>query len=291
MSTPTVSVLVTVFNREAFLAACLDSILSSTYQDFEVVVVDDGSKDGSVAIARLYATRDPRVRVYQNEQNLGDYPNRNRAAELATGRYLKYVDADDLIYPHGLEVMVKAMEEFPEAGVGLALNCTDPERPYPFQTTSDQAIRRHFLGRSLFGCGPTGAIIRREAFNEAGGFSGRPFTGDSELWIKLAERRPLVSLPPALVWWRRHEGQQMHLEMERPEVVNARLALQEQALKETCHLDEKEKSAARAVLRQHHARRLLSLAIGHRRFGVSWRLFRDSGLGASELLGGFLKYR
>jgi glycosyltransferase involved in cell wall biosynthesis len=94
---PTVSVLVTVYNREAYLAACLDSILASTWQDFEVVVVGGRSTDGSVSVAENYAVRDPRIRFFRNEKNLGDYSNRMRAAELAKGKYLKYVDSDDLI--------------------------------------------------------------------------------------------------------------------------------------------------------------------------------------------------
>ena len=63
-----------------------------------------------LSIAKHYAARDPRIKVEVNEKNLGDYPNRNRAASLSQGKYLKYVDADDLIYPTGLEVLVNGME-------------------------------------------------------------------------------------------------------------------------------------------------------------------------------------
>ena len=79
---PGVSVLVTAYNREAYLAACLESILQSTWEDFEIVVVDDGSSDSSVAIGTSFAFRDSRVRFHRNDRNLGDYPNRMRAAEL-----------------------------------------------------------------------------------------------------------------------------------------------------------------------------------------------------------------
>ncbi len=83
---PLVSVLITVFNRECYLAAAVDSVLAQTMQDFEIVIVDDCSTDGSVDIARAYAARDPRIRFFRNDRNLGDYPNRNKAAGLATGR-------------------------------------------------------------------------------------------------------------------------------------------------------------------------------------------------------------
>src|SRR5688500_2764886 len=119
MAEPTVSVLMTAYNRARYIGAAMQSVLASTFSDFELVVVDDGSTDGTPAIVRAMAAHDGRVRVYQNEQNLGDYPNRNRAAELARGTWLKYVDADDYIYPTGLTVMLDMMSRFPQAGYGL----------------------------------------------------------------------------------------------------------------------------------------------------------------------------
>ena len=288
---PRVSVLVTVYNREAFLAACLGSILASTWQDFEVVVVDDGSSDESCAIAETYVARDPRIRFFRNERNLGDYPNRNRAASLATGKYLKYVDADDLIYPHSLRLMVEALESFPEAALGLSWDVVDSPIPYPFLLNSLEAHVAHFLGRSPLGVGPSAAIIRRDAFEAIGGFSGKQFIGDTELWLKLTARWPMVSLPPALVWWRMHEGQQMHLEQDRPEIVTARFQMELTALHDGSMLAPESQAAAAVRLRQHHARRILALALSQRQAALAWRLFRDSGLGLGELLRGLGGYR
>src|SRR5215469_1088660 len=128
---PTVSVLMTSYNRSSYIGFAIESVLASTLGDFELVVVDDCSTDGTQDIVRGYAERDRRVRFYQNKSNLGDYPNRNRAASLARGKWLKYVDSDDYIYPHGLDVLVSTMERFPEAGYGL---CSFPalrDQPYP----------------------------------------------------------------------------------------------------------------------------------------------------------------
>ena len=110
---PCVSLLVTVFNRAGFLEQTLQSILASDFRNFEVVVVDDCSTDQSLKIAESIAREDSRIRLIQNEQNLGDYGNRAKAASLARGTYLKYVDSDDLIYPPTLQVMVDAMEKNP----------------------------------------------------------------------------------------------------------------------------------------------------------------------------------
>jgi len=288
---PLVSVLVTIYNRDDYVLDCLESILSSSFEDFEVIAVDDQSTDDSVAVVEGCAAHDSRIRLHRNPENLGDYRNRNRAAELARGKYLKYLDADDLIYPHALGVFVDAMDRNPEAALALSLNTIDPAVPFPFQTDSRETVRRHFLGGGLLGVGPSASIIRREAFERVGGFSGRQFIGDTELWLKLASRWPVVSLPPALVWWRRHEGQQMNLEMSRPEVLVKRYLLDFDVLENTSFLDLQEKAKVRGRLKQHHARRLLALAIKGGRPRVAFRLARDSGLTAREMLRGIRPYQ
>ena len=95
---PLVSVLMTAYNREKYIEEAIGSVLASTYTYFELIIVDDCSKDKTVEIAKKYERMDERVKVYINETNLGDYPNRNKAASYASGEYLKYVDSDDLVY-------------------------------------------------------------------------------------------------------------------------------------------------------------------------------------------------
>ena len=87
---PDGSVLMTAYNRELYIAEAIESVLASTYQDFELIIVDDGSKDKTVAIAKKYESKDSRVKVFVNEQNLGDYPNRNKAASFASGKDIKH---------------------------------------------------------------------------------------------------------------------------------------------------------------------------------------------------------
>ncbi|MEI7702826.1 MAG: glycosyltransferase family A protein, partial [Planctomycetia bacterium] len=126
-----VSVLMTVYNREKYLSDAIQSVLASTFQDFELLLLDDGSRDRSVEIARHWEMQDQRVRLHVNQKNLGDYGNRMQAASLARGTYIKYVDSDDLIYPHGIEVMVRNMERHPEAAVAIAHSLPEEDRPYP----------------------------------------------------------------------------------------------------------------------------------------------------------------
>src|SRR6185369_13268101 len=78
MAEPAVSVLMTAYNREKYVAAAIESVLAQRFTDFELIVVDDRSSDRTLEIAKEYEARDSRVRVFANERNLGDYPNRNR---------------------------------------------------------------------------------------------------------------------------------------------------------------------------------------------------------------------
>jgi glycosyltransferase involved in cell wall biosynthesis len=95
-------------------------VLAQTLQDFELIVSDDRSTDRTVEIANEYARRDPRVRVSVNERNLGDYGNRRVIASLARGRFLKYHDSDDVMYPHCLAVMADSLLKEPSAAFALS---------------------------------------------------------------------------------------------------------------------------------------------------------------------------
>ena len=129
---PRVSVLMTAYNREKYIAEAIESVLASTYTNYELIIMDDGSSDNTVNIARSFEIKDRRVKVFKNETNLGQFPNRNMAATYAQGTYLKYVDSDDVIYPYTLEMMVNNMEQFPEAALGFCLTHGPCKKPLPY---------------------------------------------------------------------------------------------------------------------------------------------------------------
>jgi glycosyltransferase involved in cell wall biosynthesis len=197
-----------VYNGERFLKQAIESVLESSFSGFELIIVDDCSTDQSLEISREYEQKDARVHVYKNETNLGDYPNRNKAASLAKGKYLKYVDMDDLIYPSGLELLVNTMEMFPDAGYGLCSLEQDKERIFPFQLSPEEAYHRHYLESPLFHKAPLSAIIRASAFREVGGFTGRRYVGDFEMWHFLSRCFPVVLMQHGVVWYRVHEAQE-----------------------------------------------------------------------------------
>ena len=94
--TPKISVIVPVYNTEKYLRRCIDSVLAQTYQDFELLLIDDGSKDSSGAICDEYAAKDARVRVFHKE-NGGVSSARNLGLDNARGEWVTFVDSDDYI--------------------------------------------------------------------------------------------------------------------------------------------------------------------------------------------------
>jgi len=197
----------TAYNRQQYIAEAIESVLASSYKNFELIIVDDGSWDKTVEIAKKYESKDSRVKVFVNEQNLGDYPNRNNAASFALGKYIKYLDSDDLIYAHALHVMVDAMEKFPEAGYGLS-SIGDSKCPFPCCISAHESYIEHFGGYGHFDRAPGSSIIKKAAFEKVLGFSGKRMIGDNELWFKLSRYFSLVKLPRDLVWDRVHSGQE-----------------------------------------------------------------------------------
>lgn len=259
---PLVSVLMTCYNREKYITEAIESVLASSYTHFELIIVDDVSTDQTVSIARSFASQDSRIKVFVNEMNLGDYNNRNKAASYATGKYIKYLDSDDIIYPWGLEAMVACMEQFPAAGYGLISYGLPPGTRYPVVLTPAQAYYAFFFKGSIIITGPSGAIIRTDVFKEVNGFSGKQFIGDTELWLNLSAKYDLVAMPLDLIWWRQHDEQQMREELGNSEVEIKRFHLYKQALSNTnCPFSNEYRRIAIRNLKNLKARNLLKSMI------------------------------
>ena len=118
MNNELISVIVPVYNVEKYLRYCLDSILNQTYKNLQVILVDDGSADGSGAICDEYANNDARVEVF-HQKNAGPSTARNKGLELAKGDYLSFVDSDDRMHPKMLEDLVRSLVEYPECQISI----------------------------------------------------------------------------------------------------------------------------------------------------------------------------
>ena len=280
---PLVSVLMTAYNREAFLPAAIESVLSQWWTDFELVIVDDRSSDRTLDIAREYARHDRRIRVHANERNLGDYANRNHAASLARGGLLKFQDSDDIMYPHCLTVMVGALQAEPRAGFGLSRSRTWPGGPVPMFLTPRQAYQREFLGFGMFMCGPAGAMFRTDVFRELGGFEDFGAPSDAIFWMRACARYPVLLLPADLFYYREHPGQTLRAPNVARQYATVPAHMWRALADPGCPLDDRERAVARRNVTFNTAKSIWRAA-RNRDFGLAWHRLVASEITAAEWL-------
>jgi glycosyltransferase involved in cell wall biosynthesis len=206
---PLISVLTTAYNREQFIAECIESVLASTYTNFELIIVDDRSSDNTVNIARSFEKKDKRIKVYENERNLGDYQNRNKAASYAKGKYLKYVDSDDTLNPDGLEYIVKQLQKFPGTKFSSLYGYKDVVEP--FCLAPKESIYTHFFVNPILHVGPGGTVISADYFKKIGGFpTSYGAANDNYFNIKAACNSPVLYLPYIYYNYRIHSNQELN---------------------------------------------------------------------------------
>lgn len=202
---PLVSVLMTAYNREKYIAEAIESVLASTYENFELIIVDDCSVDRTVEIAKKYEAKDNRVKVYVNEKNLGQFPNRNKASEYAKGEYIYYADSDDKLYKNGLERLVNLMVLNPRIGFAMyCRNCKEIQIK-----TSEDAIKEHFFKKPFLFVGPAGTFLKRSFFEKIKKYPvdfGIP--GDMYFNLKACCYSSVILVPFEFMYYRIHDGQE-----------------------------------------------------------------------------------
>jgi glycosyltransferase involved in cell wall biosynthesis len=207
--TPRVSVLLTAYNREDYIAQAIESVLAQSMTDFELIICDDQSSDGTAGIIDRFARRDPRIRFSINERNLGQFENRRHAASLASGAFLKYHDSDDVMYPHCLATMVGPLDAEPRAAFALSAAGYWPGGRCPMLLTPELAYQREFLGSGLFHLGPPAAMFRTQAFRDLGGFPTAGVGSDYLFWLKACAIVNVLLVPGNLFFYRLHAGQEL----------------------------------------------------------------------------------
>jgi glycosyltransferase involved in cell wall biosynthesis len=205
--TPLVSVLMTSFNREAFIEESMASVLNNTFTDLELIISDDCSSDGTIEIVKRIAQSDPRVRLHVNEKNLGDYPNRNKAASIARGKYIMYVDSDDTIKNDAIEFVVKHFAQNPSANFSVIYPFDDVQELLVL--SSDESLKRHFFKKSFLNLGPGGVVFNRSFFISNGSYSVK-YGPANDLYshLKFASKGSVLLLPYKYLNYRIHDGQE-----------------------------------------------------------------------------------
>jgi glycosyltransferase involved in cell wall biosynthesis len=207
-SSPLVSVIITSYNREFCIEEAIQSVLNSSFDNYELIIVDDSSTDNTQSIIFDYSQRYQQIRFFKNPQNLGEYENRNLAASYASGKYIKYLDSDDVMSEDCLEIMVDRMEKHPEAAIGL-LSYFD-ESPYLYEGAlqPDQLYQNFYFKGNLINCGPSSTIIRKDIFELLGRYNIVPYLSDVDFIFRISSKYPAVIFSKKLISWRRHPNQE-----------------------------------------------------------------------------------
>ena len=200
---PLISVLLTVYNAAPYIAEAIDSILGQTYRHFELIVINDGSTDGSDRIIR--SIKDPRIRMI-DQPNRGLSMSLNRAIAMARGDYVARQDADDIALPRRLERQVEFVQSRPKVGIVGTWAEVRSDTP-----TADKvyapSIESHLLKFDLLFDNPfvhSSMMIKREALDRVGTYSEEKDikAEDYELWSRVARQYEIANIPEALQIYR-----------------------------------------------------------------------------------------
>jgi len=230
----TVTVVIPFFNAGRFIAETIESVLAQTYTDWELLLVDDGSSDNSTAIAKKYAQAQPQKVFFiehAGHANRGVCVTRNLGTHHARGRYVAFLDADDVWYPHKLSDQVKIMEQNPQAGMvcGAYLNWRnwdvnnqnqDKDEIRPTGAPQNSITMPPKLSEYLYPLGegmspnPSDLLIKKEVLKKTGGFE-EDFTQEYQLFedqgflTKIYLSTPVYVSDKTWTKYRRHADQCM----------------------------------------------------------------------------------
>ena len=208
---PTVTVVIPVFNGENYLEEAICSVLNQTYRDFEIVVVDDGSTDGTWAIIERYIAANPGVVRGIRKQNGGTAAALNAGIQVANGKYFAWLSHDDRFLPHKLEAQLALLDSNPEI-VGVYSDYTRIDEAgsriglvhatwYPQSKTVRRFLQNPYINGSTL-------VVERRCLQEVGLFDEAVrYAHDALMWVHLIQRYQLAHIPEPLTEYRIHSNQ------------------------------------------------------------------------------------
>ncbi|WP_144864030.1 glycosyltransferase family 2 protein [Hyella patelloides] len=202
---PKVSILMCVYNGEAYLQEAVDSILQQTFPDFEFVIVDDGSTDSSWQILTKYSKQDSRIVLISNAENLGLEKSLNKGLATVKGKYIARQDADDVSLPNRLQLQVDFLDAHPEVGaLGSSIEFIDREslvlRQLEVATDHDSIEALLLVNNCLW---HSSMMMRRHLLQELAGYNENMLHAeDYDLWWRISRHSRLANLPDILLQYR-----------------------------------------------------------------------------------------
>ena len=241
MPSPKISVLIPTRNYARYLPEALDSVLNQDHSDFEILISDNASTDGTPEVTARYAARDHRIRVHRHEMDLGMVQNFNWCLHQARGEYIKYLFGDDrLVHPGALRQLAGFLDENPSAVLAATARQVIDDASQPMTVWNDFCPEGLHQGtRVIARClqananlvGEPSAVMFRQEQARAGFDPEYRQLVDLELWLRLLEKGDFFYSPAVLSSFRRHGSQQSEINRE------DRIALVEAARLAWKHLD------------------------------------------------------
>lgn len=222
--TPLVSVLMPAFNAERYISESIESILSQTYKDYELIVLNDASTDKTGEVAKKYAKKYPNVHYYENTENQNIAESRNILVSKARGKYIAWQDADDISVPSRLELQVAYLDSHPKVGiVGGFLEF--------FDENGKKSIRKYAedddsLRKTIFRYSPVAqptAMIRAKALRQAGPY-GKDLSPaeDIDMSFRIGTKWEFANVQKILLQYRLHASSNSLKHLKWDELVTIR---------------------------------------------------------------------
>ena len=202
---PLVSIIMTAFNREKFIGEAIESVLNNSYANYELIIVDDQSSDETVNIIKSYLLKSDKIKFFQNNTNLGDYPNRNRGVSYASGEFISFLDSDDKLLSETIRTLVEYFGNKPDFNFAM----TWQHSKNKIELSGFDAIKKHFYEFNFLNIGPGETFYRKSFFDKIGGYPVKygP-ANDMYFNLKVCSYSKIDLLPFEFIYYRRHDGQE-----------------------------------------------------------------------------------
>ncbi len=186
---PLVSVITISYNSSKYVRDAIEGVLAQTYTNIEYIIGDDCSTDNTWDIIQEY--NDERIKAYRNKSNLGEYPNRNNAISLATGKYLLFIDGDDYLYPYALDFYLKHAEANQDCAIVIQKGYQN-DIIFPLKVLPNDTFEDCYYGKNLLSSGLASNFFRVDVLKSSGMLSENYITGDVEIRQRIAFKYPVM---------------------------------------------------------------------------------------------------
>ncbi len=203
-NSPLITVAMVTYNSSKYLREAIDSVLESTYSNFELVISDDNSQDNTWEIITSYKNK--HIRAFRNETNIGEYNNRNKCLHFAKGKYIIYIDGDDKIYSHALDFFVKYLEQNQNCACAIS-RPHDSRFFYSKVLNPEELYKLHYFSQTVLNLALVRVCFNTSILKNVGGFSTKYKAGDDFIRLQVAKKHPILIINDGLVWWRQTPGQ------------------------------------------------------------------------------------